>query len=138
MTQQSIPAPIEHSNPWPRVFVELRFGMARSAIQGALVLNGGAAAALMALVSNLAAAGPNSRITADFVFVRLALQMFGIGVFLAASTFVVAYMATFHFFESPVNRTGHRYRRAAISMVIASLVHFLLGMAFAALAISTK
>jgi len=138
MTQQFNPTPNEHSIPWPRVFVELRFGMARSAIQGALVLNGGASAALMALVSNLAASGPDSKITANFVFVRLALQMFGIGVFLAASTFVVAYMATFYFFESPANKTGHKYRRAAIAMVIASLVHFLLGMAFAAIAISTK
>lgn len=92
----------------------------------------------MALVSSLAAAGPNSEITADFFFIRMALQMFGIGVFLAASTFVVAYMATFYFFESPVDRTGSQYLRAAILMVIASLGHFLLGMAFAALAISTK
>ena len=138
MTQKFNPTQIEHSNPWPRVFVEQRFGMARSAIQGALVLNGGASAALMALVSSLASAGTNSRIVANFFFVRMALQMFGIGVFLAASTFVVAYMATFHFFDSPVHNTGHRYRRAALLMVIASLGHFLLGMAFAALAISTK
>jgi len=50
-------------NPWPGIFVELRFGMARAAIHGAHIINGGASIALMAFISSLAGAGLNSKMT---------------------------------------------------------------------------
>jgi hypothetical protein len=40
-------------SPLQLLFVELRVGLARSAIQSALLLNGGAAVALLLLLSNI-------------------------------------------------------------------------------------
>lgn len=137
MSQTYEQAPREETNPWPRIFVEARFAMARAAIQGAIVLNSGASAAMLAFVSSLAASEPNPTIAIDFVLVRWALQFFSMGMFLAACTFVVAYLAMLKFQEFPVNRVGGYFRLAAIAMVMASLGHFLFGMGIAAIAITT-
>jgi hypothetical protein len=88
MTQMCACISHRETNPWPRTFVELQFGMARAAVYGAHIVNGGASTALTALISSLASAGLNSKMTfrscvmavADFLNWFFGIVRFGITV----------------------------------------------------------
>jgi hypothetical protein len=64
------------------LFIELRVGLARSAIQAALLLNGAAAIALLMFIASLTTA-PSDRLPfADLWLLKQAILVFGVGVFL--------------------------------------------------------
>jgi uncharacterized membrane protein len=71
-------------------FIELRVGLARSAIQTALLLNGVAAIAVLMFMAALATAPADHVPSADLWLFTRAILIFGIGVFLAGATFVNA------------------------------------------------
>src|SRR5215469_16489374 len=77
---------------WSRLYVDVRASYGRASIQSALLLNGGASIALLAFLGNLAIAQQNQGISGNFVTLKEAFVCFGIGVMLAASSNVVAFL----------------------------------------------
>ena len=65
------------ADEWQRLFVEQRSNMARAGIHASLLLNGGAAVALLAFIGQLAAATETSKIEVNSALVRWALGAFG-------------------------------------------------------------
>jgi hypothetical protein len=125
---------------WSRLYVDIRASYGRAAIQAALFLNGGAAVALLALVGNLAIAHQSKGLTGSFRGFKHALVFFGIGVMLAASSSVVAFLiqvAAIAHPEQAEGRNGRRFRAIGIGMVVASLVVFAAGITLAANAIGS-
>jgi hypothetical protein len=120
---------------WSRLYVEVRASYGRASIQAALLLNGGASVALLALLGNLAIAHQTKGFTGNFVAFKGAFVCFGIGVMLAAGSSVVAFLiqnvAIAHLKEAE-GRTGRRLRSVGIGMVVASLFLFAVGIAVAA------
>ena len=70
----------------------IRASYGRAAIQAALLLNGAASVALLAFLGNLAIAQQTKTLAGNFVFFKEAFVCFGIGVMLAASSSVVAFL----------------------------------------------
>jgi len=120
---------------WSRVYVDVRASYGRASIQSALLLNGGASVALLAFLGNLAIAHQTSGLTGNFVAFRGAFLCFGIGVMLAASSSVVAFLiqnvAIAHLKEAE-GKIGRRLRAIGIGMVVAALVSFAVGITVAA------
>ncbi len=80
-------------SPLQLLFIELRVGLARSAIQAALMLNGGGAIALLLFLSNLMSSAPPGALPVNVVPLKWAFAIFGVGLFIASMTFVNAYVA---------------------------------------------
>jgi hypothetical protein len=120
---------------WSRVYVDVRASYGRASIQSALLLNGGASVALLAFLGNLAIAHQTTGLTGNFVAFRGAFLCFGIGVMLAASSSVVAFLiqnvAIAHLKEAE-GKMGRRLRAIGIGMVVAALVSFAVGITVAA------
>jgi hypothetical protein len=120
---------------WSRVYVDVRASYGRASIQSAVLLNGGASVALLAFLGNLAIAHQTSGLTGNFVAFRGAFLCFGIGVMLAASSSVVAFLiqnvAIAHLKEAE-GKMGRRFRAIGIGMVVAALVSFAVGITVAA------
>jgi hypothetical protein len=120
---------------WSRLYVDVRASYGRASIQSALLLNGGASVALLAFLGNLAIAHQTSGLTGNFVVLKGAFLCFGIGVILAASSSVVAFLiqnvAIAHLKEAE-GKTGRRPRAIGIGMVVAALVSFAVGITVAA------
>jgi hypothetical protein len=120
---------------WSRLYVDVRASYGRAAIQSALLLNGGASVALLAFLGNLAIAHQTSGLTGHFAAFRGAFLCFGIGVMLAATSSVVAFLiqniAIAHLKEAE-GKMGQRLRAIGIGMVVAALVSFAVGITVAA------
>jgi hypothetical protein len=80
-------------SPLQLLFIELRVGLARSAIQSSLPLNGGAAVALLLLLGNILSSPAQRGLLVDVLQLKWAFALFGSGLFLASITFVNAYIA---------------------------------------------
>jgi hypothetical protein len=120
---------------WSRLYVDVRASYGRAAIQAALLLNGGASVALLAFLGNLAIAQQTKGLTGNFVTFKDAFVCFGIGVMLAASSNVVAFLIQNVAIAHPKDaegRTGRRLRWVGIGTVVASLFLFAVGIAVAA------
>ncbi len=117
-----------------RVYVDVRASYGRASIQSALLQNGGASVALLAFLGNLAIAHQTSGLTSNFVPFRGAFLCFAVGVMLAASSSVVAFLiqnvAIAHLKEAE-GKTGQRLRAIGIGMVIAALISFAVGIMLA-------
>jgi len=115
---------------WSRLYVDVRASYGRAAIQAALYLTGGAAVALLAFLGNLAIAHQTKGFTGNFAAFKEAFVCFGIGVMLAATSSVVAFLiqnAAIAHPKEAEGRNGRRLRWIGIGMVIASLVFFAVG-----------
>jgi hypothetical protein len=120
---------------WSRLYVDIRASYGRAAIQAAIFLNGGASVALLALLGNLAIAHQTKGFTGNFGAFKDAFVCFGIGVILAASSSVVAFLIQVAAIAHPKEaegRNGRRLRSIGIGMVVASLVLFAVGITVAA------
>ena len=120
-----------------RLYVDVRASYGRAAIQAALLLNGAASVALLAVLGNLAIAQQTKGLAGNFVF-KEAFVCFGVGVMLAASSSVVAFLIQNVAIAHPKDaegRTGRRLRLVGIGMVVASLFLFAVGIAVAANAV---
>ena len=120
---------------WSRLYVDVRASYGRASIQSALLLNGGASVALLAFLGNLAIAHQTSGLTGNFVAFKGAFLCFGIGVMLAASSSVVAFLiqnvAIAHL-KGAEGNTGRRLRAIGIGMVVAALISYAVGITVAA------
>ena len=74
------------TSPLQLLFIELRVGLARSAIQTALLLNGGASVALLLFLASLSPPTPGG-LPMNMVLLKWAFAIFGLGLFLAGMTF---------------------------------------------------
>ena len=115
------------------LFIELRVGLARSAIQAALLLNGGGAVALLFFLARLLAAPIGHQVNPSLL--KWALAVFGTGLFLGAVTFVNAYVAQGALASGHSSAFGDTIRRLGLGLIVASLVLFLLGLALVIAAI---
>ena len=133
--KQSVSIQDTAAERWSRLYVDVRASYGRAAIQAALLLNEAASVALLAFLGNLAIAQQTKGLAGDFVTFKEAFVCFGIGVMLAASSSVVAFLiqnvATAHPKDAE-GRTGRRLRSVGIGMVVASLFLFAVGIAVAA------
>jgi len=129
---------------WQRLFMEQRSHMARAGIHAALLLNGGAAVALLAFVGQLVSVTEASAIRVEFGFVRWAFASFGAGVFLATTTYIFTYFINslrIHdtmLKAQPSAQTIDRLRWYAIFVFLASLSLFLIGMILAVASLKVK
>jgi hypothetical protein len=115
------------------LFIELRVGLARSAIQSALLLNGAGAIVVLLFFSDLLAAPVGHGV--NMPLLKWAVGVFGIGLFLGAITFVNAYVAQGALASGRSTFFGDSLRRLGLGLIIASLLLFLLGVALAVAAI---
>jgi hypothetical protein len=75
------------TGPLQLLFIELRVGLARSAIQAALLLNGGASVALLLFLANLPPPAAGA-LPVNLVLLKWASAVFGVGLFIPGMTFV--------------------------------------------------
>jgi len=122
------------TSPLQLLFIELRVGLARSAIQAALMLNGGASVALLLLLASLSPPAP-SGFPANLVLLKWAFAIFGLGSFIAGMTFVNAYVAQGAIASGRSSAFGNTMRRLGLNLIVASLLLFLAGIALVVLAI---
>jgi hypothetical protein len=66
------------TSPLQLLFIELRVGLARSAIQAALLLNGGASVALLLFLASLLPPAPGG-LPVNLVLLKWAFAIFGLG-----------------------------------------------------------
>jgi hypothetical protein len=121
-----------------RLYVDVRAGYGRAAIQAALFLNGGASVALLAFLGNLAIAHQARGVTGSYATFKAGFVCFGIGVLLAASSNVTAFLIQNVAISHPNEAEGRfarRLRAIGIGMVVASLILFAIGMTVAAIAL---
>jgi hypothetical protein len=121
-----------------RLYVDVRAGYGRAAIQAALFLNGGASVALLAFLGNLAIAHQARGVTGSYATFKAGFVCFGIGVLLAASSNVIAFLIQNVAISHPNEAEGRfarRLRAIGIGMVVASLILFAIGMTVAAIAL---
>ncbi len=111
------------------LFIELRVDLARSAIQSALLLNGGGALALLLFLANLATGDATVQI--DIWRLKLSLLTFAVGLSLGAMTFVNAYVAQGAIASGKSSAGGNLLRRLGLAMIVGSLALFLSGVATA-------
>ena len=121
---------------WSRLCADVRASYGRASIQSALLLNGGAS---IALLGNLAIAQQNKGLTASFGTLKESFVCFGLGVMLAASSNVVAFLIQIFSIAHPKDaegETGRLLRFVGIGMIVASLLLFAVGISVAANALS--
>jgi hypothetical protein len=121
----------DHKNAVQLLFIELRVGLARSAIQAALLLNGGGAIAMLLFLANLVSASGGSDRAGDLPLLKLSILSFGVGLFLAAVTFVNAYVAQGAIASGQASAFGNTLRRLGLALIVVSLLLFLLGVGLA-------
>ena len=126
---------------WSRLYADVRASYGRASIQSALLLNGGASIALLAFLGNLAIAQQNKGLTGSFSILKESFVCFGVGVMLAASSNVVAFLIQIFSIANPKDTEGGTGRRLRfvgieIGMVVASLLLFAVGITVAANALS--
>ena len=121
-------------SPLQLLFIELRVGLARAAIQSALLLNGGAAIALLLLLGSLLSR-PDRDLLPNVTLLKAWMAIFGLGLFLGAITFVNAYVAQGAIASGKSASFGTFLRRLGLSLIVASLLLFLLGVALVVAAI---
>ena len=117
------------------LFIELRVGLARSAIQAAFLLNGGAIVALLLFLARLMSPPPPGSLPVNMVPLKWAFAIFGVGLFIANMTFVNAYVAQGAIASGRSSAFGNTLRRLGLSLIVASLLLFLAGIALVVLAI---
>jgi hypothetical protein len=120
---------------WSRLYVDVRASYGRASIQSALLLNGGASVALLAFLGNLAIAQQTKGLMGNFVTFKESFVCFGVGVILAASANVVAFLIQVVSIAHPKDAegsVGRRLRFVGIGMVVASLLLFAAGITVAA------
>jgi hypothetical protein len=122
------------TSPLQLLFIELRVGLARSAIQAALLLNGGARVALLLLLASLLPPAPGG-LPVNLVLLKWAFAIFGLGLFLAGMNFVNAYVAQGAIATGRSSAFGNTMRRLGLNLIVASLLLFLAGIALVVLAI---
>ena len=122
------------TSPLQLLFIELRVGLARSAIQAALLLNGGASMALLLLLASLLPPAPGG-LPVNLVLLKWAFAIFGLGLFLAGMNFVNAYVAQGAIATGRSSAFGNTMRRLGLNRIVASLLLFLAGIALVVLAI---
>ena len=123
------------TSPLQLLFIELRVGLARSAIQAALLLNGGGSVALLLFLPDLLPHPGTGGLPVNVVLLKWAFAIFGLGLFLAGMTFVNAYMAQGAIASGRSSAFGNIMRRFGLSLIVASLLLFLAGIALVVLAI---
>ena len=123
------------ANALQLLFIELRVGLARAAIQAALLLNGGAAIAVLLFFANFVSSAPETSAGVDVALLKWALATFGTGLFLGAVTFVNAYVAQGAIASGRAAAFGDSLRRLGLGLIVASLLVFLLGLALTVAAI---
>ena len=123
------------TGPIQLLFIELRVGLARSAIQAALLLNGGAGIVLLLFLSNLMSSAAPGPLPVNLVLLKWAFAIFGLGLFLAGMTFVNAYVAQGAIASGRSSAFGNTMRRLGLNLIVASLLLFLTGIALVVLAI---
>jgi len=109
------------------VNIELRASLARAAIQAYLLLNGGAAVALLAFLGNLATAPENTQLTADLGLLKSALMVFNTGVALAATSYWVGYQVYTDYINYPDGTRGEGLRKLAVMLNVLALFLFVIG-----------
>ena len=115
--KQSVSIQDTAAERWSRLYVDVRASYGRAAIQAALLLNGAASVALLAFLGNLAIAQQTKGLAGNFVSFKEAFVCFGIGVMLAASSSVVAFLIQNVAIAHPKDaegRTGRRLRLVGI------------------------
>jgi hypothetical protein len=117
------------------LFIELRVGLARSAIQAALLLNGGALVALLLFLASLMSTSVPGGLAVNLVPLKWAFAIFGLGLFIASMTFVNAYVAQGAIASGRSSAFGNTMRRLGLSLIVISLLLFLAGIALVVLAI---
>ena len=122
------------TGPLQLLFIELRVGLARSAIQTALLLNGGASVALLLFLASLSPPTPGG-LPMNMVLLKWAFAIFGLGLFLAGMTFVNADVAQGAIATGRSSAFGNTMRRLGLNLIVASLLLFLAGIALVVLAI---
>ena len=122
------------TSPLQLLFIELRVGLARSAIQTALLLNGGASVALLLFLASLSPRVPGG-LPVNLVLLKWAFAIFGLGLFLAGMTFVNACVAQGAIATRRSSAFGNTMRRLGLNLIVASLLLFLAGIALVVLAI---
>jgi hypothetical protein len=110
------------------LFIELRVGLARSAIQSSLLLNGGAAVALLLLLGNILSSPAQRSLLVDVAQLKWAFALFGAGLFLGGITFVNAYIAQGALALGQSSAFGNTVRRLGLALIVASLLLFLAGL----------
>jgi hypothetical protein len=122
------------TGPLQLLFIELRVGLARSAIQAALLLNGGASVALLLFLANLPPPAAGA-LPVNLVLLKWAFAVFGVGLFIPGMTFVNAYVAQDAIASGRSSAFGNTMRRLGLNLIVASLFLFLAGIALVVLAI---
>jgi hypothetical protein len=117
------------------LFIELRVGLARLAIQAALLLNGGAIVAMLLFLASLMSPQAPGTLAVNLVPLKWAFAIFGLGLFIASMTFVNAYVAQGAIASGRSSAFGNTLRRLGLSLIVASLLLFLAGIALVVLAI---
>jgi hypothetical protein len=102
------------------LFIELRVGVARSAIQAALLLNGSAVVALLLFLASLMSPPPPGSLPVNMVPLKWAFAIFGVGLFMASMTFVNAYVAQGAIASGRSSAFGNTLRRLGLSLIVAS------------------
>ena len=123
------------TSPLQLLFIDLRVGLARSAIQAGLLLNGGGAVALLLFLATILTASGQRSHAVELLPLKWALALFGLGMFLAGITFVNAYIAQGVIAPGRSSAFGNVMRRLGLSLIVASLLLFLAGVGLAVSAI---
>src|SRR5262245_30339580 len=118
-------APQSHEQTLQLLFIELRVGLARSAIQAGMILNGIAAIAILAFLASLVRAPIYGELHVDPNRLKLAIVVFGMGTFLAAITFVNAYVAQGAIASGLQSTFGNVLRRLGLALITSSILMFL-------------
>ena len=120
------------------VNIQLRATLARAAIQAYLLLNGGAAVALLSFLGNLATAPENTRLAADLGMLKFALMVFNSGVALAATSYWAGYQVYTDIIADPASRRAIRLLALAVSLNVIALFLFVTGIVICSQAITAR
>ena len=123
------------TSPLQLLFIELRVGLARAAIQAALLLNGGGAVAILLFLATILTASAQRSHAVQVLPLKWALALFGLGMFVASMTFVNAYIAQGAIASGRSTAFGTVMRRLGLSLIVISLLLFLAGVGLAVSAI---
>jgi hypothetical protein len=118
--------------------IQLRATLARAAIQAYLLLNGGAAVALLAFLGNLATAPENTRLVADLGMLKFALMIFNSGTALAATSYWAGYQVYTDIIKDPNSRRAASLRQLAVALNLIALFLFVAGIVVCAQAITAR
>jgi hypothetical protein len=118
LKHQSDLAAYEAGQNMNRSLLEAAIAFAGAALKSALLINGGAAVAMLAYLGNT-----HSGATGEFPY---AMLMYTGGVLLAAMGTGGSYLAQYHYAKRN-DKVGDRFRSVAIALIIVSYVAFALG-----------